>query len=98
MMAATRHEYKGTGKTVQDKKDANANAWVFWVIIAIFILISVLGKRNGTGYSRAGSFGTGFFLGGGGGGFSGGGGGGGGFERIFRRWRQFRGRWRRGSW
>jgi uncharacterized protein len=98
MMSATRGEYKGTGKTDAEKQNATQASWLFWVIIAIFILIAIFGKRGGTGFSSAGSFGTGFFLGGGGGGFSGGGGGGGGFSGFSGGGGSFGGGGAGGSW
>jgi len=41
-MAATRGEYKGTGKTDREKKDDNTGGWIFWVIVIIFIIIFVI--------------------------------------------------------
>jgi uncharacterized protein len=85
ILAATRGEYKGTGRTVGDGKGqqqgGKAGAIVF---IIFFILIFLLSRRGRSGF-WSGAL-TGWALSGGGfssrggGGFSGGGGGGGGFS------------------
>jgi len=82
ILAATRGEYKGTGRTVADgtgrKQGGKAGLVVF---IIFFVLIFLLSRRRSgfwggalTGWALSGG---GFSGGGGGGGFSGGGGGGG---------------------
>lgn len=81
MLAATRGEYKGTGQTVQDRKNGqqSGSGWVIFIFILIFILLNIMSRRRGVGFGTG--FGTGFgagmFMGGGGGGWGGGGGGGG---------------------
>ena len=82
MIAATRGEYHGTGRTVADQRRGNRNGMSPFAIIAFIIIavvFSILRNRRSVGYRRGGRFFTygGGFLGGGGG-FSGGGGGGGG--------------------
>jgi uncharacterized protein len=90
MLAATRGEYHGTGRTVADRRPGNANglnpvAIIF--LILIFIVWSVVRRRGSAVYGRRGRFityggwGGGSFGGGsgssgsgGGGSFSGGGG------------------------
>ncbi|HYY31348.1 MAG TPA: TPM domain-containing protein [Chthoniobacterales bacterium] len=86
MIAATRGEYKGSGRTVAEmhgqaakSKDQLANFGIFIFIVAFILLIFLRNLRRGTVIShseRPG--GTWYFGGGGGGGFFGGGGGGGG--------------------
>jgi len=82
MLAATRNEYKGTGRTQGDRNNQGQGApgWLIFVIILIFILARVFfpnmnsGRRviySSSGYGGGGWGGGG---GGGGGGFSGGGG------------------------
>ena len=80
MMAATKGEYKGTGRVAGGSRNAPpANAWVIIiVVIAILILSSIFRRRGGYGGGWwLGGGGFGGFSGGGGGGWSGGGGGGG---------------------
>lgn len=82
IIAATRGEYKGTGKTHKQKQNDTTGQWIFWTIVVIIILLNIFGRRNGRSYSSGGFGGGGFFIGGGGfggggGGFGGGGGGGG---------------------
>lgn len=83
MIAATRGEYQGSGRTVRDMLPAVSPKVVVWVIlIVIFVVVSwirsfqrnvVYGGRRGSGLGGI------FWAGGGGGsGWSGGGGGGGG--------------------
>jgi uncharacterized protein len=95
ILAATRHEYKGTGSTIYEQKHHGAapNPVVLIIVVVIvFLLIarmSSLSRRHGWiissggwgGFSSGGGWGGGFSGGGGGGGFSGGGfsGGGGSF-------------------
>jgi uncharacterized protein len=87
MIAATKGEYKGTGKTVaqaRQQKAVTANGVInFIFLLIVFGLIAVTFFRNlrrGTLLSSAGSARPGgiWFIGGGGGGFPGGGGSGGG--------------------
>jgi uncharacterized protein len=83
IMAATRHEYKGTGTTVYEQKHHGSGAnpgFVFWLFPGLFILLLVLSRasrRHGWVMSSGGwgGFSGGGGWGGGGGGFSGGGGG-----------------------
>ena len=90
IIAATKGEYKGNGRTVQDEnlqtqnvQESSSIGSVFFLFIFLLIFfISAFRRPRGViyGSSGIGSYG-GFFLGGGGGGFSsGGGGGGGGFS------------------
>jgi uncharacterized protein len=87
IIAATRHEYKGTGATVYSQKQSGPGispllfAFIFLVLaIVVFPLMSARSRKHGWvmgsggwgGWSGGGSWGGG---GGGGGGFSGGGGG-----------------------
>jgi uncharacterized protein len=81
MMAAAKGEYKGTGRTVRDVRNADESNDMGWVLFVVFILIylalsSFFRGTRGTMYNSGGigRYG-GFFLGGGGGGggFSGGG-------------------------
>lgn len=84
ILAATQGEYKGTGRTVADGRNAGAGSILpFLVIVVIFLVLYFRSRRGGTVYRSNGmsSF-TGGFIGGmlsggnrGGGGFSGGGGG-----------------------
>jgi uncharacterized protein len=89
LMAASKGEYTGTGRTVADVQQESADAMVNFIVISIFLIFMVLQirqamKRGGHVYAPSGrrdvwfpSSGTGL----GGGGFSGGfGGGGGGFS------------------
>lgn len=75
LMAAARGEYKGTGHTVNEK---TAGGSMITLVLLFILLMWLINKTGGTGYSRSGRWGGGgFFIGtGGGGGFSGGGGGG----------------------
>src|ERR1051325_6230724 len=86
ILAATKGEYKGTGRTVADRFAAHGSQtpdWVVGLFIAFWILI-ILGAllshaAGGTVYTRGGrivSYGLGSMWAGGGGGFSSGGGGG----------------------
>jgi uncharacterized protein len=76
MMAASRGEYKGTGRTHAENQNRSGPDWIFWTILIIFILLSIFGRRSGTGFSSGGMWMGGGFSGGGGGWSSGGGGGG----------------------
>jgi uncharacterized protein len=83
MIAATKGEYKGTGRTAADTAADTLNHLGSWIIVIIwltFVVISIMRPRRGMMYgSRGVGFYGGFFGGGGGGGgFSGGGGFGGG--------------------
>jgi len=83
LLAATRGEYKGTGRTVADRRGNSGNlpAPVIILFIVIFIIFSILRQRSSAVYGRTGRFitygalGGGLFGGGGGGSFGGGGGG-----------------------
>jgi uncharacterized protein len=84
MLAATRGEYHGSGRTVADGRAGNRNGLgpVGIGVLAIFLVLwSVIRRRGSAVYGRGGRFITyggrgGFFGGGGGGGGSFGGGGG----------------------
>ncbi len=89
IIAATKGEYKGTGQTLDERRlghNRNLGNSLIFIVIAVFILLSLLmprGRRNGwvIGSGGWGGFyggGWGGGWGGGGGGSSGGGGGGGG--------------------
>ncbi|HET7626593.1 MAG TPA: TPM domain-containing protein [Verrucomicrobiae bacterium] len=82
ILAATKGEYKGTGRTAAENH--HGSTWSgfapFLIFAVIFIVLIATSRRRGRGYSSrsgwwigGGGFGGGF---GGGGGFSGGGGGG----------------------
>jgi uncharacterized protein len=83
ILAATQHEYKGTGATVNSQRhrgDGLPLAILFWLIPGLFILILIFSRgsrRRGwvIGSGGWGGFSGGGGWGGGGGGFSGGGGG-----------------------
>lgn len=89
ILAATRGEYQGTGRTVGEGARGGGNFGLFLFFVAIFVLLSIFSpRRNGHVYTGRGRSvvwtGPGGFGGGGGrssGGFGGGGfsGGGGGF-------------------
>jgi uncharacterized protein len=84
MIAATKGEYKGTGRTVADNRGGSSNdngggvIVIVCLIFAVIILLAIFSKRSGG--PRGGGWliisGGGGWSGGGGGGFSGGGGGG----------------------
>ncbi len=94
MIAATKGEYKGTGKTVAETHRQQSltfngviNILFFLIVFGLFAFIFFRNLRRGTLYSGGGSGRSGgiWFIGGGGGGgggggFSGGGDGGGGFS------------------
>ena len=82
IMAAARGEYKGTGKTHEQKSDDATGNVVFFVFILLIIAITLLNRRRGYAFSSAGSswIGGGFSSGSGGGWSSGGDSGGGGFS------------------
>jgi uncharacterized protein len=79
IIAAAKGEYKGTGETAADKREADNDSFntVFCVLFLILWLFLFFRKTRGILYGSTGmgSYG-GSFLGGGGGGFSSGGGGG----------------------
>jgi uncharacterized protein len=83
MIAAARGEYKGSGKTLRERKGESAGSVFTWVWIAVIVLIvvlNVMGRRRGIYTSRGwtiGGGGWGGWTGGSGGGFGGGGSGGG---------------------
>ncbi|HZZ42051.1 MAG TPA: TPM domain-containing protein [Tepidisphaeraceae bacterium] len=84
MMAATKGEYKGTGRTVGGGQDVNGVPyWLPPVSFFVLILVIQMFLRRHTSYGRSGRMG-GWYIGGGGwgggGGGWGGGGGGGGFS------------------
>jgi uncharacterized protein len=84
LLAATRGEYHGTGRTVADGR-AQGSSLVFLFIIAGIIVLIIVGRSRASVYHNGGRGGVGGFMpvifpgggfgGGGGGGFSGGGGG-----------------------
>lgn len=80
ILAATQHEYKGTGATVDQGKmrhSNNLNSLGITIFVVAVLLIRVFSRRRGWMYSSGG---WGGFYGGGGFGGGGGGGGGGGFS------------------
>lgn len=85
MIAATRGEYKGSGRTVAEthrqaakSEDQFTNFAIFVFIVACILLVFLRNLRRGTVISNSGRPGGTWFIGGGGGGGFGGGGGGGG--------------------
>jgi uncharacterized protein len=80
ILAATRHEYKGTGTTVDERKHRQTGAYpgmMVWLFPGLFILLLILSRSS----RRHGwVFGGGGWGGYSGGGWGGGGGGGGGFS------------------
>jgi uncharacterized protein len=81
MIAATKGEFKGTGKTVADDQDQGGGFSVSDALIIAFVILyfvlAISRARRGVLYGSGGYGGYGgFFMGGGGGGFGGGGGGG----------------------
>jgi uncharacterized protein len=84
MLAATRGEYKGTGRTVADRHGRGSDAvgpFAILVLILIIIVWSVVRRSSSAVYGRNGRvtrYGNVWGGGGGGGSFGGGGGGGGG--------------------
>jgi len=82
MIAATKGEYRGTGRTVADgRQGSGGNAiWVGFVILLILISWIRSLRRNVVYSSRRSGLGGIFWTGGGGGGGWSGGGGGGGFS------------------
>jgi len=85
IMAATRGEYRGTGRTAGDRRHGNGGQMplpMLLVLIAVFVGFSILRSRQhvvyrGTGRRSVWGGVPWIFMGGGGGGFGGGGGGGG---------------------
>lgn len=83
ILKAIRGEYKGTGKTVLERRRSNQSAPNFLFFIIFFIVLSIISrimqKRGGYSYSsgRRGPIFIPMGFGGGGGGWSSGGGGGG---------------------
>ena len=80
ILAATKGEYKGTGRTVnQQGRRPKQNFPFVFAVVALFIFISLIRRARGVGYNSRGRRSFGFFPfpmgGGGGGGWSGGGGG-----------------------
>jgi uncharacterized protein len=84
MIAATRGEYKGTGRTVGEGLNRkNSSVALFGIMMFIFVIFSIIQRRAAV-YHGGGRMGVGSILplilfgggGGGGGGFGGGGGGG----------------------
>ena len=82
MIAATKGEYKGMGRTRAEGRSSNGFPPGLGFFLVLFVIITVFRfrTRSVTYRGRGTSFLAGLFLGGGGGGFSGGGGGGGGFS------------------
>lgn len=84
IIAATKGEYRGTGRTTADRRSSNSFVPFLAIFIFIIALISIV-RKNATmiqssgrrGYGGPWIFPGGGFGGGGGGGFGGGGGGGG---------------------
>ena len=67
MIAATRGEYKGTGRTVaQNQHQPTAGIPLVFVIVVILVMVSIA-RRSGTYYNRSGrsNWGGGPFIGGG---------------------------------
>jgi uncharacterized protein len=81
ILAATRGEYHGTGRTTYESQHGGNNGWIPLIFIFVFILITLLNARRRTVYGGSGRS-NGWYFGGFGGGSSGGGGwsGGGGFS------------------
>jgi uncharacterized protein len=82
MLAATRGEYKGTGRTAYENRGdgRRSSLHTIWVIfVIVLVILSFIGRRSRFGGGWIISSG-GFGGWGGGGGWSGGGGGGGGFS------------------
>jgi uncharacterized protein len=80
MIAATKGEYKGTGRTVADGNDqgaSNVPGILVLILFVLFLLLSFFRRTQGVMYGSTGRgyYGGWSFGGGGGGGFSGGGGG-----------------------
>ncbi len=83
MIAASKGEYKGTGRTVADRNNSTGSGTVWVVMVILFVLSAwIRSLRSGgaiySGRNRAGL--GGILWTGGGGGWSSGGGGGGGFS------------------
>ena len=84
ILAATRGEYKGTGRTVSDRAVNSVVSFLpllIFGVVFLFILFALTNRRRSgrrRGYSSWGSGWGGWTIGGGGGGWSGGGWGGGG--------------------
>jgi uncharacterized protein len=88
MIAATKGEYKGTGRTVADNANggsggSNSFSWLWTAFVVFAIIMAILRARagGGTGFGGSGwwlaaNVLSGWNSGGGGGGWSGGGGGG----------------------
>lgn len=84
IIAATRGEYHGSGKTVAERGSANGFLPFLFFLVAVIVIMSIA-RRSASMYHSSGRSGYGGpwifpgggFGGGGGGGFSGGGGGGG---------------------
>jgi uncharacterized protein len=83
IMAATKGEYKGTGRT--HAGGAHSVDWGFWIVVGLVVLFALMSRGGGSGWGgfvggmvlggmSGGGGGGGGFSGGGGGGFSGGGG------------------------
>ena len=82
---AIRGEYKGSGKTALEARNASKRAPISFVsflifIVALIIISKLMRRMGGYGYSSRGGGPIFFPTGGGGGGWSSGGGGGGGFS------------------
>lgn len=76
MLAATRGEYKGSGRTGSDSTQPGAS-WFPLLFFALLLFVIFMSRRRGTMYRSTGTS-MPWFIGGGGGGWGGGGGGGGG--------------------
>jgi len=82
MMAATKGEYQGTGRTGGDGGKRGSSWFFILMVIVLFVIMPIFQSRRNTIYGRSGrstpwisTGGGGWSGGGGGGGFSGGGGG-----------------------
>ncbi len=81
MLAATKGEYHGTGRTVGDRTHNQTNPVVMIIFVVLMVVFSLFRSRRNTVYGRSGRITPWIGTGGGwGGGFGGGGGGGGGFS------------------
>lgn len=85
VIAATRGEYKGTGKTVREERqqrEDDIEGWIILLVFVVIIVIKIVRHRRGTVYGHEGVHPVHTWYFGSGGGSSGGGdwGGGGGFS------------------
>lgn len=82
ILLATKGEYKGSGRTINERGTPQPLHIIFWSLVAFFILMSIVDSFSRRRRGRLYGGGGGTFIGGWGGGSSGwsGGGGGGGFS------------------